>query len=200
MGAPGAIPPPVSKNPTVWREKFATGRPFQSLDRVADSAFRWLCQAAAVFIIVLAVLLLIVLVWQAWTAITTIGIHFFTSSTWDPEPNHRLFGALAFVFGTVATSAIAMAIAVPLGVASATFLSELAPGWLRRAGSFLVEMLAAIPSVVYGFWGLFVLAPALQVIFTWLGGPNQAGVGILSAGIILAIMILPYVAAVSFDV
>jgi phosphate transport system permease protein len=99
----------------------------------------------------------------------------------------------------VATSAIAMLIAVPLGVGTAAFLSEIAPGWLRRVGSFVVEMLAAVPSVVYGFWGLFVLAPALQRVFTALGGPNQGGVGILAAGLILSIMIVPYVAAVSYD-
>jgi phosphate transport system permease protein len=93
-----------------------------------------------------------------------------------------------------------MVLAVPFGVGTAAFLSEIAPAWLRRPASFLVEMLAAIPSVVYGFWGLFVLAPLMQKAFTWLGGPNTGGSGILPAGIILAIMIVPYVAAVSYDV
>jgi phosphate transport system permease protein len=93
-----------------------------------------------------------------------------------------------------------MLLAVPLGVGTAAFLSEIAPGWLRRIASFLVEMLAAIPSVVYGFWGIFVLAPHLQTLITWLGGPNTGGFGIFPAGIILAIMIVPYVTAVSYDV
>ena len=92
-----------------------------------------------------------------------------------------------------------MAIAVPLGVGTATCLSEVAPGWLRRVCSPLVEMLAAVPSVVYGFWGLFVVAPALQRLITGLGGPNQGGVGVLSAGFVLSIMVVPYVATISFD-
>jgi phosphate transport system permease protein len=153
-----------------------------------------------VLIIVLAALLFVVLVWKSWLAIKTIGIHFLTSTTWDPEPTHRSFGALAFIYGTVITSLIAMVIAVPLGVGTAAFLSEIAPLGLRRVGSFLVEMLAAVPSVVYGFWGLFVLAPVMQKVFTAVGGPNQGGVGILSAGIVLSIMIVPYIAAVSYDV
>jgi phosphate transport system permease protein len=93
-----------------------------------------------------------------------------------------------------------MVIAVPLGIGTAAFLSEIATGWIRKTGSFLVEMLAAIPSVVYGFWAFFVLVPMVQWFFTAVGGPNQGGTGILSAGLILSVMIVPYVAAVSFDV
>jgi phosphate transport system permease protein len=167
---------------------------------LGDRIFKFITQAAAVAVIAVSLALLAVLVWQAWLAITTIGAKFFTTITWDPEPTHREFGALAFIYGTVATSVIAMVIAVPLGVGTAVFLSEIAPPWLRRTGSFLVELLAAIPSVVYGFWGLFVLAPLMQTFITALGGPNQGGVGILSAGVILSIMIVPYIAAVSFDV
>jgi len=159
-----------------------------------------LCQAAAIIVVVLAVLLVVVLTWQSWLAMQTIGVRFFTQTTWDPEPDHRIFGSLAFVYGTVATSAIAMLLAVPLGIATAAYLSEIAPGWLRRPASFLVEMLAAIPSVVYGFWGLFVLSPYLQKLISWLGGPNTGGSGLLPAGIVLAIMIVPYVAAVGHDV
>jgi phosphate transport system permease protein len=167
---------------------------------VADLFFRLISQAAAFLVIVLAVLLVVVLTWQSWLAIRTIGIRFFTQITWDPEPNHRIFGCLAFVYGTLATSLIAMALAVPLGIATAAFLSEIAPAWLQRPASFLVEMLAAIPSVVYGFWGLYVLSPYLQKATTWLGGPNTGGSGLLPAGIVLAIMIVPYVAAVGYDV
>src|SRR5579871_2553862 len=93
-----------------------------------------------------------------------------------------------------------MLLAVPLGIGTAVFLSEIAPGWLKRVGSFLVEMLAAVPSVVYGFWGLFVLGPGLQGLVSTLGGPNFGGVGILPASIVLSIMVVPYVASVSFDV
>ena len=168
--------------------------------KVGDLTFRLLCQGAAVFVVGLAALLVVVLVWRSWLAIRTIGLEFFTSSRWDPEPTHRQFGALAFVYGTVVTSIIAMLLAVPLGAGTAAFLSEVAPRPLRRAGSFLVEMLAAIPSVVYGFWGLYVFAPALRRVVSALGGPDQAGIGLLPAGLILGIMIVPYVAAVSYDV
>jgi phosphate transport system permease protein len=167
---------------------------------LADRVFRAVCRSAAVLIIVLAALLVALLVWRSWLALTTIGLSFFTHTTWDPEETHRQFGALAFVYGTLATSALAMLLAVPLGVGTAAFLSEIAPGWLRRTASFLVEMLAAIPSVVYGFWGMFVLAPKLQALITGLGGPNTGGFGILPAGIILAIMVVPYVTAISYDV
>ena len=169
------------------------------LTNVGDRLFRGICWSAAVLVIVLAGLLLAVLVWKSWLAIHAVGGRFLTSTIWDPEPTHRVFGALAFVYGTLVSSAVALSIAVPLGVGSAAFLSEIAPGWLRRPASFFVEMLAAIPSVVYGFWGLFFLAPALQKLISAVGGPNYGGLGLLSAGIILAIMIVPYVAAISHD-
>jgi phosphate transport system permease protein len=149
-------------------------------------------------VIGLAFLLVVVLAWKSLLSIETTGWGFFTTTKWDPV--HKIFGAKAFVYGTIVTSVIAMLIAVPLGVGTAAFLSELAPGWLRRSGSFFVEMLAAIPSVVYGFWGLTVLAPALERLISSLGGPNQAGTGLFPAGLVLGIMIIPYAAAVSFDV
>ncbi|MCC7085051.1 MAG: phosphate ABC transporter permease subunit PstC [Pirellulales bacterium] len=150
-------------------------------------------------VIVLAALLMIVLLRQSWLAIQTLGGRIFMSTTWDPEPTHRQFGALAFIYGTIATSIIAILIAAPLGVGTAAFLSEIAPRWLRRMGSFLIEMLAAVPSIVYGFWGLFVLAPVLQGLITAIGGPNHGGVGILPAGLLLSIMIVPYSTAVSYE-
>src|SRR5262249_753394 len=91
-------------------------------------------------------------------------------------------------------------IAVPLSVGAATYLAEIAPGWLRRIASFLIELLAAIPSVVYGFWGIFFLVPVMQTVFDWLHVTNTSGRGILTAGVILAIMIVPYIAAISYDV
>lgn len=177
------------------RGRRPAGRATSRFPHLGDFIFRQLCRAGALLVLLLAALLLAVLVWKSWLAIQTIGVRFFTDKTWDPEPDHRKFGALTFIYGTVVTSAIAMLLAVPLGVGAATFLSEVAPHWLRRVGSFLIEMLAAILSVVYGFWGLFVLAPVLQRLLTLVGGPNQGGVGLLPAGIVLAIMILPYVAS-----
>ena len=117
------------------------------------------------------------------------------------EKSEPRFGVWVFIYGTLATSAIAMLIAVPLGVGTAAYLSEIAPAWLRRACSFLSELLAAIPSVVYGFWGLFFIAPAIHRLFVAVGVNSPAsGQGILAAGLILAIMILPYITAISFDV
>ena len=188
--------PPRPLAPDQPSSVFAIPRSWQLGDRV----FALLCQASALSVIAVFVALVAVLLWQAWPAIHTIGLRFFTTVTWDPEPTHREFGALTFVYGTVMTSAIAMVIAVPLGVGTAAFLSEIAPPWLRKTGAFLVELLAAIPSVVYGFWGVLVLAPIVQWVITSAGGPNQGGTGIFSAGLILSIMIVPYVAAVSFDV
>ncbi|HEV3203315.1 MAG TPA: phosphate ABC transporter permease subunit PstC [Gemmataceae bacterium] len=178
------------------------GRPSGSIQvpfhQWIDVIFRRICQGAAVLILILAVLLFVVLAWKSWLAIQMLGGSFFAGITWDPV--HRQFEALGFVYGTLTTSAIAMLIAVPLGVGTAAFLSEIAPVWLRRPGSFLVEMLAAVPSVVYGFWGIFVLGPLLHKIIIALGGPDQGGLGILPAGLILSIMIVPYIAAVSHDV
>ncbi len=195
MSRSAGISPPAGKLASQWPTMPSRGgRP-----RLGDILFRVSCQAAALSVVVISILLLVVLIANAWPAMETIGARFLTSKVWDPEPEHRLFGALAFVYGTVATSIIALVIAVPLGVASAAFLSEIAPGWVQRVGSFLVEMLAAVPSVVYGFCGLFVLAPLMQRIFTALGGPNEGGVGIVPAGIILSVMIVPYVASVAYD-
>ncbi len=166
---------------------------------IADRIFAAITFAGAAVVLLLALLLLIVLLSKAWLSITTFGIPFLYTSVWDPEPTHRQFGAAAFIYGTLATSGIAMLIAVPLGIASAAYLSELSPRFVNRVGSFLIEMLAAIPSVVYGFWALFVFAPWFQKVIKSLGGPNQGGIGILTAGIVLAIMILPYIASVSYD-
>jgi phosphate transport system permease protein len=173
-----------------------------NLSAITDQCFHGLCGAAAWSVILVALALATVLFWKSWLAIRTLGLDFFRDGIWDPvnDPNHRHFGALAFIYGTLATSAVAMLVAVPLGIGSAAFLSEIATGWFRRAGAFLVEMLAAIPSVVYGFWGIFFLAPVLKRIILQLGGPNEGGLGILAAGLILAIMIMPYIAAVTLEV
>ena len=168
--------------------------------RIGDRVFALVCQAAAVLVIAVFLALLGILTWQAWPAMHTIGLRFFTTAEWDPQPDHQKFGALTFVYGTVVSSVIAMLIAVPLGIGTAAFLSEIAPRSVRRVGAFLVELLAAIPSVVYGFWGVLVLTPIIQAVMTAFGGPNVGGASILSAGLVLSIMIVPYVAAVSFDV
>lgn len=186
---PASVPPaPGSPPPRGW----------------GDWLFARLCQVAAASVVLLVAALVVVLIWGAWPTLTQLGrLQVFTSAEWKPHPppgQEVTFGALGFIYGTLITSAIAMCLAVPLGVGAAAFLSEIAPGWLRRAGAFLIELLAAIPSVVYGFWGLMFLAPGLQWLFDRFDGPNTGGQGLLAAGLILAIMILPYITAISFDV
>jgi phosphate transport system permease protein len=125
----------------------------------------------------------------------------FTTTEWKvsgSEESPPVFGTLAFLWGTLLTSALSMLIAVPLGVATAAYLAEIAPPVVRRVGAFLVELLAAIPSVVYGFWGVFFLVPRLQKLFAEMG-VDSTGKGILATSITLAIMILPYITAISFD-
>lgn len=159
-------------------------------------------------------LLLLLLFWEVaragWPAFRTFGVNFLTSSAWDPV-NHR-FGAAPAIFGTIVTSIIALVIATPLALGVAIFLSEFAPRWLRQPVAFLVDLLAAIPSVVYGLWGIFVLLPILRQdvmpflrdtlhlgatpLFT---GPAY-GPSMLAAGLILAIMVLPYISSVSREV
>jgi phosphate transport system permease protein len=148
------------------------------------------------------------LAWSAWPSIRTFGFDFLRSGTWDPVAER--FGAAPMIFGTLYSSFIALLLAVPLAIGSSIFLTEFAPTWLRRPVGTLVELLAAIPSVVYGLWGIFVLIPLLRA---WVVPPLQAlfgwtpffsgtfyGNSMLAAGIILAIMILPYISSVSREV
>ena len=180
------------------------GPPPTAPSSFSEVAFQALTRAAGVGILTLVATLVAVLIHDAWPVLSRAGeFRLFTSTEWTPKPpggGTPVFGVLAFVWGTVATAVIAMGIAVPLGVASAAYMSEIAPPWVKKAGAFLIELLAAIPSVVYGFWGLFFLAPVVQTVFTAVGGPNTGGSGIVSAGIILAIMILPYITAIGYDV
>lgn len=152
--------------------------------------------------------LLISIIWQAWPALGHDGLGLITSRVWDP--NHAHYGALPMIVGTLLTTAIALFIAIPLGLATAIALAMVVPRRLRTPLSTLVELLAAVPSVIFGLWGLLVVAPwfsnsvetRLQSWFSWLGIFNGAaiGQGLLLAGIILAIMILPTMTAISRDV
>ncbi len=175
-----------------------------STAELQDLVFKIVCGAAAVSVLVLFVGLVFVLIRESLPAMRAFGWRFLITDRWEPvsdgeDPAGRL-GALAFIYGTLVTSGIAMAIAVPFGLGCAAFLSEIASGWVRRVGAFLIELLAAIPSVVYGFWGVFFLVPAVDWLFASVGIESTDGKGILAAGLILAIMVLPYVTAISFDV
>jgi phosphate transport system permease protein len=178
----------------------------------ADRLFAWAARGAAILTLALLAGILMSLVAGAWPAIERYGPGFLTSQVWDPVNNE--FGGLVMIYGTLATSFIALVIAVPVSFGIALFLTELSPSWLKRPLGIAIELLAAVPSIVYGMWGLLVFGPILatyvqqplQSLFggvPWLGtlvsGP-PVGIGILSAGIILAIMIIPFIAAVMRDV
>ena len=179
---------------------------------LGDQLFSWAAQGAAWLTLALLFGILVSLVIGAWPAITKYGLGFLTSTTWDPVKEE--YGGLVMIYGTLATSFIALLIAVPVSFGIALFLTELSPSWLKRPLGTAIELLAAVPSIVYGMWGLLVFGPILatyvqqplQKLLTgipYLGalvsGP-PVGIGILSAGIILAIMIIPFIASVMRDV
>jgi phosphate transport system permease protein len=176
--------------------------------RVADRVFHLLCLAGALTVGLLLILVIWELVKGSQLSMQKFGWKFFTSTDWDP--NLDIYGALPFIYGTIVTAIIALLIAVPLSVGTAIYLTDLAPMWLRQPLTSVIEMLAAVPSVIWGLWGIFVLVPILRtevypVLQKGLGfvpffkGPIL-GVGLLTAGVIVAIMILPIVTSVSREV
>ncbi len=186
----------------------------RSLDRLrrSDAFFHQLTLACAVGVLVLLGAICVSLAIGAWPALKTFGFDFLTSQSWNPVTER--FGALAPIYGTVVTSLIAMLIAVPIGIGIAVFLTEACPQALRRPIGTAIELLAGIPSIIFGIWGIFVLAPFLQstvqpflittfapvpVLSSLFAGPPY-GIGLLTASLILAIMVLPFITAVSRDV
>jgi phosphate transport system permease protein len=183
----------------------------QSL-RLRDMVFRHLTRAAALAVLIILSGIIVSLVRGSWPALRTFGIGFLFDEVWNPVTEK--FGAIAPIYGTIVTSLIAMLIAVPVGLFISLFLTELCPLWLRRPIGIAIELLAGIPSIIYGIWGLFVFAPFLQqtlqpFLIETLGelpgignlfaGPPY-GIGILTAGLILAIMVLPFITSISRDV
>ncbi len=180
--------------------------------RTTDALFGSLTLGSAIFVLVLLGGIILSLVIGAAPAFQAFGLHFLVSETWNP--NDDVYGALGAIYGTVVTSVIAMAIAIPVGLGIAIFLSELCPFALRRPIGMAIELLAGIPSIIYGIWGLFIFAPFLQTyveppLIDVLGpipgagslfqGPPY-GIGMLTAGIILGIMVLPFISSISRDV
>jgi len=180
--------------------------------RLADRLFAFLARGAALLTLALLLGILASLVHGAWPAIKHYGLGFLVRSQWDPVGQE--FGGLVMIYGTLATSFIALLIAVPVSFGIALFLTELSPAWLKRPLGTAIELLAAVPSIVYGMWGLMVFGPILAA---WVQQPLQSllsgvpylgalvsgppvGIGILSAGIILAIMVIPFIASVMRDV
>jgi len=190
--ARAAAPPPVIRRPSLQ----------------VDALFLWLTRICASAIVFLMLLMIWELISGASLSLKEFGFGFLTSTDWNPVTGK--FGALSAIYGTALTTLIAMLLAVPLGLVIAFFLTELAPPKIAAALGTAIELLAAVPSIIYGMWGLFVLAPyfakyiqpALQKSFGYLPlfqGPMM-GIGILTAGVILAIMIIPFIASVSRDV
>jgi phosphate transport system permease protein len=180
--------------------------------RLGDVAFRNLTRFAAITVLVILGGVMISLIMGAWPALQAFGFNFLIEERWNPVTER--FGAIAPIYGTIMTSFIAMFIAVPVGLMIAVFLTELCPMKLRRPIGIAIELLAGIPSIIYGIWGLFVFAPFLQqhvqpgliwlfgeipILSTIFAGPPY-GIGVLTAGLILAIMVLPFITSISRDV
>jgi phosphate transport system permease protein len=180
--------------------------------KLSDAVFRQLTRAAAVCVLLILSGVIFSLVVGSWPAIREFGPGFLVSQRWNPVTEN--FGALAPIYGTIVTSFLAMLIAVPIGLMIAMFLTELCPQWLRRPIGIAIELLAGIPSIIYGIWGLFVFAPFLQetlqpflitvfgdipVLSSLFEGPPY-GIGMLTAALILAIMVLPFITSISRDV
>jgi phosphate transport system permease protein len=190
------------------RTREATVRRFA----VTDMVFRAATRASAILVLVLLGGVAISLIAGSWEALSKFGLSFLTTESWNPVTEN--FGALAPIYGTIVTSAIAILIAVPIGIGIAVFLTELCPRPLRRPIGIAVELLAGIPSIIYGIWGLFVFAPFLQttvqpfIIGLFHGIPGLSGlfagppygIGLLTSSLILAIMVLPFITSITKDV
>ncbi|PSR18156.1 phosphate ABC transporter permease subunit PstC [filamentous cyanobacterium CCP3] len=164
-----------------------------------DRLFEGTTMGFALFILLLLLAIGLLILVQAWPAVQRFGLSFLWTSSWNPVEGREVFGVLPMVYGTLVSSAIALLLAVPLGLGTALFLSEnFIPLKIRTVLVFMVELLAAIPSVVYGLWGIFVLIPALKW-FLGLFGVSFAGPSMLAASLVLAIMILPIITAISRD-
>jgi phosphate transport system permease protein len=180
--------------------------------RRGDEFFRILTRSAALAVLVILGGVIVSLIIGSMPALREFGLAFPFSQSWNPVTEK--FGALAPIYGTLVTSSIAMLIAVPVGLMVAFFLTELCPMWLRRPVAIAIELLAGIPSIIYGIWGLFVFAPFMQehvqpLLIATLGnvpglsslfaGPPY-GIGVLTSALILAIMVLPFITSISRDV
>jgi phosphate transport system permease protein len=181
-------------------------------DARADRLFKWTVAAAGLFVLLALAGIATSMLWGGFGALQEFGPGFFTSTEWNPV--ERKFGAGVAIYGTVVTSFIAILIAVPVSFGIALFLSEVAPAWLRGPVGSAIELLAGIPSIIYGMWGLFVLVPVmaryvnpwvdkhlgdLPVIGALFSGP-PLGLGMLTAGLVLAIMIIPFISSVMREV
>jgi phosphate transport system permease protein len=172
-----------------------------------DRWFRLGIGAVGMLLVALVAAIGVELVRESWLSIRAFGLGFWTSRDWDPVSGE--FGALPFIWGTLYSSVLALLLATPVALGIAIFISELSPRWLREPLTFVTELLAAIPSIVYGLWGIFVLVPLVRLLEVhtpdWMralplfSGP-PLGVGMLAAGLVLAVMIVPFTSAVAREV
>ena len=193
---------PVERKHSDWR------RVLSPTGNTGDAIFRVVMLAMGLFVVAVVIAMVIALASDSMLSVRRFGFAFLTGRQWNPIKGE--FGALPFIYGTVVSSLIALLISVPLSLGIAVFLVEQAPHYIARPVGFLVELLAAIPSVVYGLWGIFVLAPFLRVhveppLAHWLGWlplfqGSITGIGLLTGGIILAIMVTPIISAIVRDV
>ena len=201
----------VQGDSAVGDQVASRARALQKL-RLSDATFRWLTGISAISVLVLLGGVIVALIEGSSLALRTFGLTFLFDDHWNPVTDH--FGAIAPIYGTIVTSLIAMLIAIPVGIMIAFFLTELCPVFLRRPIGIAIELLAGIPSIIYGVWGLFIFAPFLQktvqpflialfgnipMLSSLFAGPPY-GIGMLTAGLILAIMVLPFIASISRDV
>jgi phosphate transport system permease protein len=182
--------------------------------KLGDVAFYWITRISAISVLLILGGIIVSLIVGAWPAMMAFGLPFLTTARWAPSADPPVLGALGPLYGTMVTSMIAMLIAIPVGLGIAIFLTELCPQWMRRPIGMAIELLAGIPSIIYGMWGFFVLGPFLAnhfqplvinafanipVLGTIFAGPPSY-LSLFNAALILAIMVLPFITAVSVDV
>jgi phosphate transport system permease protein len=182
----------------------------------AERLFSWWTLGTGLLVLAILALILVTTTNEAWPVLRKEGLGFVTKDAWDPNPGsgNAVFGALAFMYGTVVSSLIALLIAVPTSIGIALFLTELAPRRLRAPATTVIDLLASVPSVVFGLWGVLVVAPALVHVYGWLhdalgglpllgsvfGQPVGTGRSFMTAGVILAIMVTPIITSISREV
>lgn len=181
-----------------------------------ERLFRWWTLATGLLVLAILALILFSTTHEAWPVLRHMGFRFITDRTWDPNPSsgNAVFGALSFIYGTALSSVIALLIGVPISIGIALFLTELAPRWLGGPAVTIVDLLASVPSVVFGLWGVLVVAPALVHVYQWFndvfgsipvlgslfGVPVSTGRSFMTAGVILAIMVTPIITSISREV
>ena len=202
---------PIDAEPSLADEHSRRARALRRFS-LGDRTFHLLTKTCAIAVLVVLASVILALIDGSWLALNTFGLDFFTTQRWNPVTEK--FSAVAPIYGTIVTSAIAMLMGVPIGIGIAMFLTEICPVYLRRPIGTAIELLAGIPSIIYGIWGLFVFAPFFQVyvqpllIDTFANVPLLShlfsgppyGIGVLTAGLILAIMVLPFITSITRDV